>query len=199
MSSPTSQADFASLPPGRLLAGRYRVREQLGEGAYAAVYLADDEKLARPVALKVLDPLRGADPVGRSRFEREYQVLSRLSHPHIARCHALAHDGTLDILVMEHVEGETLADRLVSGRLRYDEAVAIAIDLADALHACHDAGVLHRDLKPANIQLTPTGEVKILDFGISRGEYETRESETTGHLGGTVGYIAPERLEGVEH
>jgi hypothetical protein len=190
-----SDTNFAALPPGTLLAGRYLVQEQLGEGASAAVYLACDEELGRQVALKVLDPLRGTDPVGRSRFEREYAVLSRLTHPHIARCHALAQDGALDLLVMEFVEGETLADRLVSGRLQHDEAVAIAVDLADALHACHATGVLHRDLKPANIMLHPERGAVILDFGVAWFS-SAMNLTRTGATIGTPRYMAPEVFSG---
>ncbi|MGB0591793.1 MAG: serine/threonine-protein kinase [Myxococcota bacterium] len=190
-----SEATFTGLSPGTMLVERYRVQEMLGEGTSAAVYLAHDELLGRRVALKVLDPLRGADPVGRARFEREYQVLSRLAHPHIARCHALEAHGELELLVMEFVEGETLADRLVSGRLHYDEAIAIASDLADALHTCHSAGVLHRDLKPANIMLHPERGAVILDFGVAWFSSAVNLTRTGAAIG-TPRYMAPEVFSG---
>mgnify|MGYP001218232181 CR=1 FL=1 len=188
-----SDSNFAALAPGIILAERYHVQEALGEGTSAAVYLAHDEQLGHKVALKVLDPLRGTDPVGRSRFEREYRVLSRLTHPNIARCHALAKDGDMDILVMEFIEGETLADRLVSGRIRYHEAVAIAASLADALCACHAAGVLHRDLKPANIMLHPERGPVILDFGVAWFS-SAMNLTRTGATIGTPRYMAPEQI-----
>ena len=186
---------FAALDSGHVLAGRYRIEEALGQGASAAVYRAWDERLERVVAVKVLDPLRAADPVGRQRFEREYEILSRLSHPHIARSFCLSQDGELDLLVMEFIEGETLADRIVSGRLPYGEAIEIARDLTSALQACHQAGVLHRDLKPSNIALHPERGAVILDFGVAW--FSTALNLTrTGASIGTPRYMAPELFSG---
>ncbi|MEC9071642.1 MAG: serine/threonine-protein kinase, partial [Myxococcota bacterium] len=163
----------------------------MGAGGHAAVYLAQDQRLMRPVALKVLDPVRGTDPVGRARFEREYEVLARLSHPHIARCYSLERDGDLDLLVMEYVEGETLADRLLAGRMSSTEAVSLGVPLADALGACHEAGVLHRDLKPANIVLHPDRGPVILDFGVAWFSSALNLTRTGATIG-TPRYMAPE-------
>jgi serine/threonine protein kinase len=182
-----------SIDPGTLLAGRYRVEEKLGEGAMACVYRGRDRETDRIVALKVLDPLRGADPVGRARFERELLVLSRLSHPGVARSYGRARHDDLDILVLEHLEGETLASRLERGRLDVAEALWIGRKLSEALAFCHGEGILHRDLKPENVILHPDRGPVVLDFGVawfSAAATLTR----TGAVIGSPRYIAPEVL-----
>ncbi len=186
-----TELGFNLLPSGARVAERYRVVSLLGEGAYAAVYLAQDEKLGVDVALKVLDPLRSADPVGRGRFEREYQILSQLDHPNVARSYAVEHTDGLDVLVMEYVEGPTLEARLELGRMEVAEARAVGVQLADAMCACHAQGILHRDLKPANVVLHPTRGAVILDFGVAW--FSTAMNLTrTGAVVGSPQYMAPE-------
>ena len=182
-----------SLPVGLRLAKRYRVQAKIGEGAMACVYRAYDDVDDVIVALKVLDPLRGADPVGRARFEREFEVLSRLSHPGVARSIRTARHGDLEILVLEYLEGETLGERLARGPLPVAAALSAGRRLADAVAACHDLGILHRDLKPANVMLHPDRGPVILDFGVawfSAAATLTR----TGAVIGSPQYIAPEVL-----
>jgi len=182
----------SQIPVGRQLCGRYQIITHIADGAVASVYQARDLQTNVVVALKVLDPLRGADAVGRARFEREFQLLSQLSHPGIARCLGLERDGDLDILVLEYVEGMTLADALQSGRYaRIDAALHVALGLAEALQACHDAGIIHRDLKPANVMIHPTRGAVILDFGVAW--FSAAASLTrTGAVIGSPQYMAPE-------
>ncbi len=191
--SPDDDLVVWSLPVGLRLGDRYRVQGKIGEGAMACVYRALDEVDDVVVALKVLDPLRGADPVGRARFDREFQLLSRLSHPAVARSIRTARHGDLEILVLEYLEGETLAERLARGALPVIAAVSAGRRLAEAVAVCHDRGILHRDLKPANVMLHPDRGPVILDFGVawfSAAATLTR----TGAVIGSPQYIAPEIL-----
>jgi hypothetical protein len=175
-----------------VLCGRYTIISHIADGAVASVYQARDCRTQGLVALKVLDPLRSADVVGRARFEREFHVLSKLSHPGIAQCMALERDGDLDILVLEYIEGTTLADVLAAGRFpRVDDALRLALGLASALERCHEAGIIHRDLKPANVMIHPTRGAVILDFGIAW--FSAAASLTrTGAVIGSPQYMAPE-------
>ena len=182
-----------ALPLGLRIADRYRIQSKLGEGGMACVYRAHDERDDIPVALKVLDPLRGADPVGRVRFEREMQALSRLSHPAVARSLGATRHGDLEVLVLEFLEGETLATRLERGVLPVGAALNAALRLAEAISVCHGQGILHRDLKPANVMLHPDRGPVVLDFGVawfSAAATLTR----TGAVIGSPQYIAPEVL-----
>lgn len=182
---------FWSLEPGTRIGGGYRIREKIAEGASSAVYLASDEAGGGEVALKILDPLKAADAVGRTRFEREFEVLGKLSHPGIAGCHRRLTDGALDVLVLEYIEGENLEARLQRSRLPVAEAVAIAVRLLDALDVCHRKGVLHRDLKPANVLLHPERGPVIVDFGVAW--FSTALNLTrTGAVIGSPQYLAPE-------
>ncbi len=183
---------LSAIPVGATLAGRYQVLGHVADGAFASVYKARDNRSGGTVALKVLDPLRGADPVGRVRFEREFDVLCKVSHKGVARCFALERDGDLDVLVLEYVEGMTLQRRVEIGRIeRLEEAVDIAVKVADALAACHAVGVLHRDLKPENIVLHPQAGAMVLDFGVAW--FSAAASLTrTGALIGSPQYLAPE-------
>jgi tRNA A-37 threonylcarbamoyl transferase component Bud32 len=181
----------SDLEPGTVLCGRYRVEEKLADGAVASVYRATDGDAV--VALKVLDPLRGADPVGRQRFEREFEVLCKLQHPNISRCLDLKRDGDLDILVLEYVEGETLQARLSRGRFSVREAVQRALQLCEALQVCHAQGVLHRDLKPANVMVHPERGAVILDFGVAWFSSAANLTRT-GAVVGSPQYLAPEAL-----
>jgi len=191
MSNASDGRVISDLPPGMTLCGRYLLERKLADGAAASVYVARDTQDDRRVALKILDPLRGADPVGRARFEREFQVLSSLSHDNIARCIRLETEGDLDILVLELVEGETLEALLSRGRQPVKTAVAMAITLAEALHNCHSQGVLHRDLKPANIMIHAVRGPVILDFGVAWFSSAANLTRT-GAVIGTPQYLAPE-------
>src|SRR5262245_54979846 len=132
------------------------------------VYRARDTKLSRDVAIKVLPESVAADRERLARLEREAQVLAALNHPHIAHIHGFEDSTGTAALVMELVEGPTLADRIAKGRLPIDEALAIAKQIADALQAAHEQGIVHRDLKPANIKVKDDGTVKVLDFGLAK-------------------------------
>ena len=148
--------------------GLYEVTGPLGAGGMGEVYRARDARLGRDVALKILPEMFASDPERLARFEREAQLLASLNHPHIAAIHGLEESGAVRALVMELVEGETLAERLTGGALPVDEALAVARQIADALEAAHEQGIIHRDLKPANVKITPAGTVKVLDFGLAK-------------------------------
>ncbi len=174
------------------------------------VYLAEDTKLGREVAIKVLPEELAADPERLARFEREARALAALNHPNIASIHETGHDGDTHFLVMELVPGDTLAERLATGPLPVGEALRYARGIARALEAAHARGVVHRDLKPLNVKITPDGEVKLLDFGLAKvladprpgGTEEERtllaESEltATGTVLGTTSYMSPEQIRG---
>ncbi len=131
------------------------------------VYQATDTKLKRQVALKILPEAFSADPERLARFQREAEVLASLNHPGIAAIYGLEEEADTKALVLELVEGPTLADRIKQGPIPLDEALPIAKQIAEALEAAHEAGVIHRDLKPANIKITEEGRVKVLDFGLA--------------------------------
>src|SRR3954451_4249643 len=155
------------LSPGTRL-GPYEIVAPLGAGGMGEVYRAADTNLKRQVAIKVLPQTVGADPERLARFQREAEVLAALNHPNIAHIHGLEKsDGTL-ALVMELVEGPTLADRIAKEPIPLDEALPIARQIAEALEAAHEQGIIHRDLKPANIKVRPDGTVKVLDFGLAK-------------------------------
>src|SRR5215813_15654061 len=148
--------------------GPYEVTSPLGEGGMGVVFRARDVKLQRDVALKLL-PDHFADDADRlSRFQREAQVLGSLNHPNIAQIYGLEESNNTRCIVMELVEGDTLQQRLKRGPIPIDEALRIAKQIAEALEAAHESGLVHRDLKPANIKLTPDGRVKVLDFGLAK-------------------------------
>ena len=148
--------------------GPYVVSARLGEGGMGEVYRAWDTKLGRDVAIKVLPALFTSNHERLARFEREARTLAALNHPHIGAIYGLEESGGIRALVLEFVDGPTLADRLSRGRLPIAEALPIAIQIADALDAAHDKGIVHRDLKPANIKITADGVVKVLDFGLAK-------------------------------
>ena len=156
-----------SLPIGVRL-GPYDVTGMLGAGGMGEVYRARDGRLNRDVALKILPDAFASDPERLTRFQREAQVLASLNHPHIAAIYGLEESGGVNALVLELVEGETLADRIVHGPVPLDEALSIGRQIAEALETAHEQGVVHRDLKPANIKVTPSGSVKVLDFGLAK-------------------------------
>src|SRR3954462_4465511 len=155
------------LSPGTRL-GPYEILSALGAGGMGEVYRARDTKLGREVALKILPDTFALDADRVARFKREAQVLASLNHPHIAAIYGFDEAGTTQFLVLELVEGETLADRLKRGPVPVDEAIAIARQIAEALEEAHEKGIIHRDLKPANVAFTATDQVKVLDFGLAK-------------------------------
>src|SRR5467141_50450 len=195
--------------PGTHL-GPYEITGPLGSGGMGEVYRARDTRLERTVAIKILPAQFSADPVRKQRFEREAKTISSLNHPHICVLHDVgSHDG-IDYLVMECVEGETLAKRLEKGSLPLDQVLKYGAQIADALDKAHRSGVVHRDLKPGNVMLTTTG-AKLLDFGLAKPAVPpagvatltgavTQSSPMTGQgtIVGTFQYMSPEQVEGKE-
>src|SRR5262249_34255610 len=148
--------------------GSFEVTALLGKGGMGEVYRARDTKLKREVAIKILPDEFSRDPARVNRFEREAEVLASLNHPNIGAIYDLEETGETRFLVLELVEGETLAERTQRGPIPVEEALDIARHIADALEAAHEKGVVHRDLKPANVKITPDGRVKVLDFGLAK-------------------------------
>jgi serine/threonine protein kinase len=194
-----------SLAPGVRL-GPFEILSAIGAGGMGEVYKARDTRLDRTVAIKILHAHVASDPVRRQRFEREARAVAALNHPHICTLHDVGHQDGTDFLVMEYLEGQTLADRLKKGALTLDQALQFAIQITEALDTAHRRGIVHRDLKPSNIMLTKSG-AKLLDFGIATirpstptdGSAATRTERTLtaeGTLIGTLNYMAPEQLEG---
>ena len=178
------------------IVGRFAIRSALGHGGMGEVYLADDTKLRRPVALKRMAPRLQADEGNRRRFLHEARFASRLSNAHIAGIYDVIEEATETFLVMEYVDGETLRERL-RRPVTLDEFLPLALQCAEALAAAHELGILHLDLKPENIMLTRTGEVKILDFGLARHVPQFGASTTdqlTEKVGRTPAYASPEVL-----
>jgi Tol biopolymer transport system component len=190
--------------------GPYEIVARLGAGGMGEVYRAHDTRLDRDVAIKVLPAHLSASPEVRARFEREARTISQLNHPHICTLHDVGHQDDVDYLVMELVEGETLAHRLEKGPLPLAEVLRIGTQIAEALDRAHHSGIVHRDLKPGNVMLTKGG-AKLMDFGLARATGLVRvagaetESPTVsrpltaeGTVVGTILYMAPEQLEGKE-
>src|SRR5262245_35805677 len=173
-----------SLAPGVLL-GPYQVTSPLGAGGMGEVFRARDTKLNRDVALKVLPEAFILDADRLARFRREAQVLAALNHPNIGAIYGVEESGDTHALVLELVEGPTLADRIAQGPLPLDEALPIAREIAAALETAHEQGIIHRDLKPANIKLRPDGTVKVLDFGLAKALAGTGSTGATGSAGST--------------
>ncbi|HJX29265.1 MAG TPA: serine/threonine-protein kinase, partial [Thermoanaerobaculia bacterium] len=183
----------------------YRVLGRLGEGGMGEVFLAEDSRLGRRVALKVLPPDLAEEPRHLERFRREARSVAALNHPNIVTLYSVEEVEGLHFLVMEVVEGETLADLIAEGPMPLEHLLPIACPLAEALEAAHACGVIHRDLKPRNVMVSREGRVKILDFGIARSAHAPSEegdgtAETdltkTGHLIGTAAYMSPEQIKG---
>jgi eukaryotic-like serine/threonine-protein kinase len=175
--------------------GRYRLVRRIGVGGMGEVWEADDTVLGRRVALKVLVQELADDARATSRFVREARATAKLTHPNVTRVYDFGRDGGVPYLVMEFLEGETLADRLAGGPMPPAEAARICAAVADALDAAHSRGIIHRDIKPGNVLLTSAGEVKVMDFGIAAAADETHSTTGNG-LYGTAAYISPERAAG---
>src|SRR6202162_5490321 len=197
-----------SLSPGTKL-GSYEIVSPLGAGGMGEVYRARDTRLGREVALKVLPTAFASDPERMARFQREAQVLASLNHPRIGAIYGFEDSGGVRALVMELIEGLTLADRIARGAIPVDEALPIAREIAEALEAAHDRGIVHRDLKPANIKITSDGNVKVLDFGLAKAvEDEIKSTDISnsptltaaatkaGLILGTAAYMSPEQARG---
>jgi len=201
-------AQPAVLPPGTPL-GQYVIEGILGTGGMGEVYRAKDNKLGRRVALKVLPEELSRDPERRARFQREAQVLAALNHPHIAAIYGFEDGDSTHAIVLELVEGPTLAERLTRGAIPVQEAIAIARQIIEALEAAHDLGIVHRDLKPSNIKIKADGTAKVLDFGLARFTAAPDDTSTdagvlattdavvsvAGALLGTAAYMSPEQAQ----
>jgi serine/threonine protein kinase len=187
----------------------YQIMSQLGKGGMGEVYRAKDQKLGRDVAIKVLPEEFARDANRVARFQREAKLLASLNHPNIAAIHGLEESGGTNFLVLELVEGETLADHIRQGPIPVEESLKLALQIAEALEAAHEKGVIHRDLKPANIKVTPDGKVKVLDFGLAKafaGDQEQLNLSNSptlsvaatqqGVILGTAAYMSPEQARG---
>jgi eukaryotic-like serine/threonine-protein kinase len=180
-----------TLGPGE----RYRLVRRIAAGGMGEVWEADDTVLGRRVALKALVEELAADDRATRRFVREARATARLAHPNVARVYDFGRDGDAPFLVMELLEGRTLADRVAAGPLPPAEAARVAAAVADALDAAHQRGIVHRDVKPSNVMLAPDGAVKVMDFGIAAAADETHSTTGSG-LYATVAYVSPERVAG---
>ena len=176
--------------------GPYEIQSPLGAGGMGEVYRALDTRLQREVAVKVLPTALAADPARVARLQQEARLLAALNHPHIATIHGLEIAAGVHAIVMELIEGPTLADRLASGPLTLEAALEIARQIAEALEAAHEKGIIHRDLKPANIKLTATGTVRLLDFGLAQARTPDGAASREGPVMGTPGYMSPEQIRG---
>ena len=200
----TGEATTSVLPPmaaGPEFAG-FHILELIGAGGMGEVYRATDRKLNREVAIKILSDSFARDPDRLARFTLEAQVLASLNHPNIAAIYGVEERA----LVLELVEGQTLAERIAQGPLPLDDALPIACQIAESLKYAHEKGIIHRDLKPANVKVTPEGRVKVLDFGLAKVRAEQIDAAAAtdtltvrsepGMMMGTVGYMSPEQGAG---
>jgi serine/threonine protein kinase/WD40 repeat protein len=198
-----------ALGPGARL-GVYEIVSVLGAGGMGEVYRARDTKLGREVAIKVILDVFAADPDRIARFEREAKVLASLNHPHIAALYGMEESSGQHFLVMELVEGQTLAERLLGGPMSVEETLPIALQIADALEGAHEKGIVHRDLKPANVKVTPDDRVKVLDFGLAKAIENEKAAGSVansptlsmmasqaGVILGTAAYMSPEQAKGL--
>jgi serine/threonine protein kinase len=196
---------------GRTLS-HFKITAKLGEGGMGEVYQAEDTKLGREVAIKVLPEAFTEDPERFARFEREAKVLASLNHPNIAAIYDLSEDKGTHFLVLELAEGEDLAVRLSRGPVSVEDALPLALQIAEVLEAAHEKGIVHRDLKPANVMVSPDGQAKVLDFGLAKAwDNEPGESGSlsmsptltaqmtqVGTILGTAAYMSPEQARGEE-
>src|SRR5262245_38795022 len=197
--------------PGTRL-GPYEILSLIGAGGMGEVYRARDSRLGRDVAIKTLPENLARDPERLARFEREARLLASLNHPNIAAIYGLEEAGGQRHLVLEYVEGETLARRLARSALPLDETLHVCREIAAGVEAAHEGGVVHRDLKPGNVMLTPAGVVKVVDFGLAKGGAEAHRGESSpllsasptmtyattqaGMVLGTAAYMSPEQARG---
>jgi serine/threonine protein kinase/Tol biopolymer transport system component len=204
--TPDVSRDVAS---GTTMAAKYRILAKLGAGGMGEVYRAEDLSLNRQVAIKVLPDMFAGDPERLARFQREARVLASLNHPNIAAIHGVEEADGKRFLVLELVEGETLAERLVRGPLSLEETLDVCRQIAEGLEGAHEKNIIHRDLKPSNVKITPEGKVKILDFGLARAFHDqisevdiinsptiTADMTRPGVILGTAAYMSPEQARG---
>ncbi|MHC4192436.1 MAG: serine/threonine-protein kinase, partial [Planctomycetota bacterium] len=178
------ESDFADTVTGHDLIGRkvgsFEIVEMIGRGGMGVVYLARDTKLKRSVAIKSIPAQLAGDSTTRTRFRREAELLASLNHPNIAAIHdIIEQDDGAGYLVLEYVPGETLAERIAREPLKLEEALSISQQIAEAVSAAHDNGVIHRDLKPGNIKITAEGKVKVLDFGLAKASSSQDKNQGT--------------------
>ena len=205
----TLESPAYALKKGSFVAGKYRIIDEIGRGGMGVVYNAEDTTLARRVAIKVLPEIFTGDPERLARFEREAKLLASLNHPNIATIHGLEETDGKRFLVMELVEGETLAERIGRGPLPIEQTLEVCLQIAEGVEAAHEKGIIHRDLKPANVKLTPEGKVKILDFGLAKAFRDepagvdpsqsptiTDQMTRPGVIMGTATYMSPEQARG---
>src|SRR5205809_6763433 len=196
------------LPAGTRL-GPFEILSAIGAGGMGEVYRARDTRLKREVAIKVLPEAFSQDPDRLARFHREAELLATLNHPNIAHIYGFEESDDVRAFVLELVEGPTIADRMAQGAVPLDQALPIAKQIAEALEAAHEQGVIHRDLKPANIKLRPDGTVKVLDFGLAKAispdaltmeaahaSTITSDHSVAGVILGTPAYMSPEQAAG---
>lgn len=201
----SNESDFEDAAAGHDLTGRkvgsFEIVEMIGRGGMGIVYLAHDTKLKRSVAIKTIPAQLDSDPTTRMRFRREAELLASLNHPNIAVIHDIIEEDKSCYLILEYVLGETLAERIAREPLALQEALSICQQIAEAVSAAHEKGLVHRDLKPGNIKITPDGRVKILDFGLAKAvptEGKLAETNVTqpGRIIGTPAYMSPEQARG---
>jgi serine/threonine protein kinase len=196
------------LPTGTKL-GPYEISSPLGAGGMGEVYLAQDTRLGRCVAIKILPDKFSRDAQRMARFDREAKVLASLNHPNIASIYGLEESNSVRALVMEFVDGPTLAERIEKGPLPLDDTLPIAKQIAEALEYAHERSIIHRDLKPSNVKITPNGTAKVLDFGLAKAledDFSAPDISTSptlshaatqaGILLGTAAYMSPEQARG---
>jgi serine/threonine protein kinase len=189
---------------GQILS-HYRILEQLGVGGMGEVYLAEDTKLSRKVALKILPPEMATHAERRERFEREAKAVAALNHPNIVTIHSVEEAEGMHFITMELVKGKTLTDLIPKRGLPLNKFLDIAVPLADAVSSAHEKGIVHRDLKPDNLMVNEEGRLKILDFGLAKlkpthaesgmSELPTQSATQEGRILGTVAYMSPEQAE----
>ena len=202
------ESDFGDAAAEQYLVGRkvgsFEITEMIGRGGMGVVYLAHDTKLKRSVAIKSMPAKLATDATARTRFRREAELLASLNHPNIGVIYDIVEqDESAGYLILEYVEGETLAERMARAPFELDEALSIGRQVAEAISAAHTKGVIHRDLKPSNIKITPEGRVKVLDFGLAKapvtqGKKEEITETQPGRVIGTPAYMSPEQARGNE-